>query len=575
MDMIRQPIIVTVGHIDAGKTSLLDRIRGTTVADKEAGAITQHFGASEIPAETISKTCDAIIKKMNLNIEVPGLLILDTPGHAAFTAIRKRGSSIADLAILVIDINEGIQEQTEESIRILREFKTPFVVAATKIDRIAGWRAYENGLSIESYEKQQERIKDEFDKRLYTIVAQLSERGFNADRYDRVSDFKNTIAVIPCSSVTGEGIQELLAMLTGLAQSFLKKDLEIKPGEGRGSILEVKDVRGLGTTIDVILYDGEVKKGDWLIIGGRNPIVTKIKALLKPPPLKELRIEKQFKSVDAVSAAAGVKISALNVEGAVAGSPIITVDREEKVEGAKREVQSEVESIEIEQGGEGVVVKADTLGSLEAIIGMLKERSIPIKKASVGLITRRDMTETETSTDSLNRALIVFNSPVEEGIVNECKDKKIKLISNNIIYRLFEEYDSYVKGEKEKLIVEKLNSIQRPAKIVIIPGNVFRNNDPAIVGVEVLDGILISGAMLQKGGKEIGEVKAIQTEGVTKEKAEKGEKVAVSISGPTVGRHIFEDDELYTIISRNDLKVLEDLERWDEVKLAKKILGEE
>ncbi len=573
--MIRQPIIVTVGHIDAGKTSLLDRIRGTTVADKEAGAITQHFGASEIPAETISKTCDAIIKKMDLKIEVPGLLILDTPGHAAFTAIRKRGSSIADLAILVIDINEGIQEQTEESIRILREFKTPFVVAATKIDRIAGWRAYENGLSVESYEKQQQRIKDEFDKRLYTIVAQLSERGFNADRYDRVSDFKNTIAVVPCSSVTGEGIQELLAMLTGLAQVFLKKDLEVKEGEGRGSILEVKDAKGLGTTIDVILYDGEVNKGDWIVIGGREPVVSKIKALLKPPPLKELRIEKQFKNVDSVSAAAGIKIAAPDIERAVAGSPIITVSSEEKIEEAKREVQSEVESIEIEQGGEGVIVKADTLGSLEAIIGMLKESNIPIKKASVGVITRRDMTEAETSEDPLNRALLVFNSPVDESIVKECKDKKIRLISNNIIYRLFEEYEAYVKEEREKIVSEKLNSIQRPAKIVIVPGNVFRNNDPAIVGVEVLDGILISGAKLQKNGKDIGEVKAIQTEGVTKEKAEKGEKVAISIAGPTVGRHIFEGDELYTIISKNDLRVLEELGMWDEANLAKKLLGEE
>jgi translation initiation factor 5B len=573
MAMIRQPIVSVLGHVDHGKTTLLDKIRQTAVAAKEAGGITQAIGATEIPSETINKIAGVLLKKYNIQISIPGLLFIDTPGHEAFTSLRRRGGSIADLAILVIDIKEGFQAQTEESLSFLKEFKTPFVVAATKVDRIDGWRANKDSGFFESFQKQQQFVKENLEKLVYRIVGQLSEKGFDSERYDRVQDFKKNVAIVPCSGITGEGIPDLLMILSGLSQQFLKEELEITSEIGQGSVLEVKEIKGLGTTIDVILYDGEIRKGDWLIIGGKEPLVTKIKALLKPPSMRELRVEKQFDYVDHVSAAAGIKISAPGLENAVAGSPIASVHNEKDVERIKKELQEAVERIEFETTGEGVILKADNLGSLEALIHILKQKNISIKKADVGKILRKDLMEIEAVKDSLKRVIIAFNVGMDEAIEKDAKDKNIRILRSNIIYHLIEDYDKFLRTEKERIRQEKLNSIVRPAVVKILPGHTFHISNPAVVGVEILEGMIKSGYKLQKNGKEIGEIKAIQSENQSLEKAEKGQKVAISIEGPVVGRHIKEGDKLETIISKKDLRILEELEMWGEVEIAKRIMN--
>ncbi|HKZ45260.1 MAG TPA: translation initiation factor IF-2, partial [archaeon] len=311
--MIRSPIIVCVGHVDHGKTTLLDKIRGTTVTKLEPGELSQHVGASYIPVGVVKNFCGELLSKMKIELNIPGLLLLDTPGHAAFITLRKRGGAISDIAILVVDITEGFQEQTDESLKILKEFKTPFVVAATKVDKVSGWYPYNNECFLESSSKQREETRDEVEKKLYNIVSQLAERGFDSERFDRIEDFKKQIAIVPVSGISGEGIAELLVVLSGLAQQFLKDRLELS-NVAKGTVLEVKDVVGFGTTIDVILYDGWISKNDYLVIGGKSPIVTKIKALLRPRPLQELRVEKQFESVDKVYAASGIKIAASDLE---------------------------------------------------------------------------------------------------------------------------------------------------------------------------------------------------------------------------------------------------------------------
>ena len=569
--MIRQPIVVTVGHSDHGKTTLLDKIRGTAVTKMEPGLLTQHVGASYIPIETIKEICGELLERFKIKIEIPGLLFIDTPGHAAFISIRKRGSSIADLAILVVDITEGFQEQTDESIRILKEFKTPFLVAATKVDRIEGWIQSNEKCFLESFNKQPELVQRKFDEKFYKIVGQLSERGFESERFDRVSDFKKTVAIVPCSGITGEGVPDLLVILAGLAQTFLKEQLEVSKGVGKGSILEVKDFRGLGTTLDVILYDGEIRKGDWIIVGGREPIVTKIKALLKPRPLKEIRVEKQFENIDHVSAAAGVKIAAPGLDNVIAGSPVAFVSDEKKVEEVKRELQAGIEEIEFEKTGEGIILKADNLGSLEALIGIFKDK-VPIKKAETGKVLRRDVVEIESVKERLKKIIIAFNVDIDEVAAKEAKDKSIKILQNNVIYQLIEGFDKFIEEEKEKIRLEKLEYITMPAKIRILPGHTFHASHPAIVGVEVLAGTIKMGYKLKKDGKEIGEIKAIQSEGATIEKAVRGDKVAISIEGPTVGRQIEEGDEMTTIITEDDLKVLKELKLNEEIELAREIL---
>ncbi len=558
--MIRQPIVAVLGHVDHGKTSLLDRIRGTAVAKGEAGRITQHVGASEIPADVIKTICGPLLERMGVKLSIPGLLLLDTPGHEAFTTIRKRGGSIADIAILVVDMHESLQQQSLESIEILKHYKTPFIVAATKLDRITGWKRNENKPFIENVENQPAMAIDELEEKIYKIVGTLSEHGFQSERFDRVNDFTKQIAIVPVSSVTGEGIPDLLMTVAGLAQQFLKERLEISEKTGEGTVLEVKEIRGLGTTIDVILYNGTINKNDFIVIGGKEPIVTKAKALLKPPALKQMSLEKDFSQVDSVHAAAGIKIAAPGLQKVVAGNPLLATPEKNDIENLKAIVQKDVQSAEIFTEEEGLIVKTDTLGSLEALIKILKDAGIPIRKAEVGPATKLDVMEIEHS-DASKRAIIVFNNKILAEAEEYARTQNVKIISSDIIYRLIEEYKKWAEELKKRTVEEKLAKINRPSEIRILPGFVFRDSKPAVFGVEVLSGVLKTGyPMKQKNGdKTIGIVKELQDQGQNMDTAEKGRRVAVSMDEPAIGRQISEGDILITALNDDDIKTLREL----------------
>lgn len=571
--LIRQPIVSVLGHVDHGKTLLLDSIRGTNVQAGEVGGITQHIGASFIPVETIKKICGKLLKKFKVEITIPGLLFIDTPGHESFVTLRKRGGSVADLAILVIDINEGFQPQTDESLEFLKQFKVPFIVAATKIDLIHGWYPHKNSCFLDTFLRQSDSTKEKLERKLYELIGQLSERDFESERFDKVTDFKRQISVVPCSGKTGEGVAEVLLMLTGLAQKFLKEKLSLS-NICRGNILEVKEIRGLGVTIDVIIYDGSVRVGDYIIIGGKKPLVTKIKALLRPPVLKELRVEKQFESIKEVNAAAGIKIAAPNLENVIAGSPIICVSSEDKIEKAKKLIQQEVEEVEFVRDVEGVIIKTDTLGSLEALIKMLTDRGIPIRKAEVGKVNKQDIIEAENVKDDLRRVILAFNvKPLEEA-ESLATNLKVKIFQNNIIYRLLEEYEKWCIEEKERKQRKKLERVVRPCKLRFLPEFVFRKSKPAIFGVEVLAGVIKPGTLLRKeDGKIVARVKEIQSQGKSVQEAKTGDKVAISLPDITIGRQVKEGDILTSVIGKEDIKILKEV--WnklqdDEKKLLKK-----
>ncbi len=570
---IRQPIISVLGHVDSGKTTLLDKIRGSTVALGESGGITQHIGASTIPIKNILGICGDLVKKMGVDVKIPGLLFIDTPGHEAFTTLRKRGGSIADLAILVIDINEGFQPQTEESLMFLKEFKTPFVVAATKIDRILGWRS-ENSCFLPNFREQDERAQNEVEEKIYKIIGQLGEKGLKSERYDRVDDFAKEVCIVPVSAITGEGIPDLLMVLTGLAQKYLEKRLEVSEEMGKGTILEVREFRGLGTTIDVILYDGVINKGDTLVIGGRKIVTTNVKALLKPEPLKEMRVEKMFRQVEQVSAATGVKISAPNLENVIAGSPVRFVTDEKDLEKARRDIKREIEEVEIETENEGIILKADTLGSLEGLIKVLGDLKIPIRKAKVGNVLKADVMESAGMKKPL---VFAFHVEILPDALETAKNQDVKIFKSDIIYKLIEDHQKWEEEEKKRSEKELLESVTHPGRIKILPGYVFRQSKPAIFGVEILGGIVKPGYKLRKGEKVIGEVKELQSEGENVEKAKIGEKVAVSVGGVTIGRQINEGDTLETVMKERDFEVLKKLKAKlpeDERKLLEEFEGE-
>ncbi len=576
--MQRQPILVFMGHVDSGKTSLQDYIRQSSVVEREAGKITQHIGASTVPLETVKRICGKLLDNLKTKINVPGILMVDSPGHAAFSNLRKRGGALADIAVLVIDIKEGIMPQTKESIEILKANKTPFVIALNKIDRINGWSS-KKGLMLDIINQQSEGVRNEFEKRLYEILGKLHSMGFGSERFDRVEDFTKQIAMIPTSAITGEGIPELLMVVTGLAQKFLEQNLKFDPDvPGKGVILEVKETTGLGTTVDVILFDGKLKKNDIIVIGGLNaPIVTKIKALLEPAPLTEMREKKaKFSQINEAIAATGIKISANDLDEAVAGMPVWACN-ENDLEEVKKEIQEEVDEIVIETEDAGLILKADTLGSLEALILLFKEKNIPIRKATIGDISKKDVVEAmgNKDSDALLGCILGFNVNVAEDVNIYANANDIKIINSNIIYALLDLYEKWVE-EKKKILEEKeLEHLTRPGKIMLLKGYVFRQNNPAIVGSEVLQGSIKAGvSLMKKDGKKITYIKSIGKEKETLNIAKRGDQVAVSLPEVTVGRQIHEEDIFYTVISEEEFRSFKNLKRFlshEEKELLKEI----
>lgn len=564
--MIRQPIVSVLGHIDHGKTQLLDSIRGSTVIEREAGRITQHIGATEVPIDVIYTICGSLLGRKRFTF--PGLLFIDTPGHQAFTTLRARGGALSDLAVLVVDINEGFKPQTVESLNILKRYKTPFVVAANKIDLINGWVSEKKPFA-ESYRKQVERARDAVDEKIYEIVGKIYNYGFSSERYDRITDFTKNIAIVPISAKTGEGVPDLLMVLVGLAQRFLEKQLKTEEGPGEGTVLEVKEEKGLGPTVDVIIYNGSVKQGDTIILGGIDrPIFTKVKALLKPKPLDEIRDPtERFKSVKNVSAASGVKISGKHLEDVIAGAPLkVAVNNIDEV---VRSIQSECKIV-IETEEDGVVVKADAIGSLEGLAFELKNKVVPIKKAEVGDVSRRDMVEASTVSDPLRRAVLGFNVKV----LPDVKEEQAKLFVNNVIYKLLDDYEEWYLKRKAELEKEKREEIVYPGKIKILEGCIFRVSKPAIVGVRVLGGrIKIGQELMRDDGKIVGKIKSIRSVEESYKEAISGKEVAIAMGEPTVGRQIKENDVLYVSIPENDVKKLSALElTFDEKEIINEVI---
>ena len=553
----RQPIVSVLGHVDHGKTSLLDYIRGTAVITHEAGRITQHIGATEVPLDHVYKVCAKLIG--NKKFGVPGLLFIDTPGHHSFTTLRARGGSLADIAILVIDINEGMKPQTLESINILRRFKTPFIIALNKIDLVDGWVTHPSSPFILSERAQSDEAKAALDEKLYKVMGRLAEEGLSSDRYDHIENFTKNIALVPISAKNGEGVPDLLLVLVGLAQRFLEDSLATAEGPAKGTVLEVKEERGLGQTIDVILYDGELRQGDTIAMGTKGkPLITKVKAILKPKPLDEIRDPRdKFDRMKEITAAAGVKLLCQNLDGVVAGGPLRAIKGNNQ-EAVLAEIAEETK-ISIEVADNGIMIKADALGSLEALAFECKRAEIPIRKYETGDISRRDITEVNAYNDQLHKVVLGFNVSMLPDAKDALLISDSKVFTNDVVYGLIDEYQKWVGEEKRRAEAQKRSLVAFPGKIKVLPNCIFRASKPAIVGVRVLAGrIRNNQKLISPEGKEIGRIRSLRTgEDVLKE-AISGQEIAIAIEGATVGRQLDVDDILYIDILESEIKNLAD-----------------
>jgi translation initiation factor 5B len=558
---IRQPIVCMLGHVDTGKTSLLDKIRGTAVQLREAGGLTQQIGASYFPFDTLVAITRQLMQNVNFTIKVPGLLVVDTPGHEAFANLRSRGGSVADIAILVVDVMHGFENQTYESLTILKSRKVPFIVAANKIDRIDGWVSEENRPFMKAYNAQSKWVKEDLDNRLYSMMGTLSREGFSSERFDRVRDFTKNVAIVPVSAKTGEGIGELLAVLIGLTQQYLTDKLEVTEGPAVGTVLEVKEEVGLGTTINAIIYDGTLNADDIIVIGGKEgPITTRIRAILVPQPLDEIRDpRKKFNSIDEAHAAAGVKIAAPDIDDAIPGSLLLAVGGGMTLDKAVDEVASEMERLRIQTDNVGVILKTDTLGSLEATVESLRQREVPIRIADIGDVSRRDVVEAISvkHEEPLYGAILAFNVKILPDAEKEARDNKIQVFWNDIIYNLMDDYVRWMEGEREAKARKEFDALVKPGKIEIMDGYIFRRAKPAIFGAKVLGGQITPNVnMINVEGTRVGRISQIQDRGEAIPRADEGQEVAVAMPQPIVGRHIKERDVLYVDIPERDAKQL-------------------
>lgn len=569
MPGLRQPIVSLLGHVDHGKTTLLDRISGSTRAAREAGGITQHIGAIEVPKESVLALCQGILDAQRF--EVPGLLFIDTPGHRSFETMRRRGGALADLAILVVDAREGAMPQTRESIQILRHEKTPFAVALTKIDLLSGWRKPTAAVSLaQQFARCGAEYERTLDARLYAFAEEMDRLGFSVERYDRVSDFTRNIGVAPVSARSGVGIAELIALLVGLSQRFLKAELELVDRSGEATILERSDQKGIGPVGSVIVYRGTLSEGDEIVVTGRSaPFSTRVRAIYRPSVGGRGRPGKRtiLEPVPSVEAAAGVYLSAPGVEDAMPGGLLKVVRNAAERLAAETDLTQESHPV-ADLAETGIGIAADTLGGLEALAFECRQASIPIHEAGVGPVGRPTIMKVAAVKDPTHRAVLAFNVPVlPEALPEGGEGAAVRIFRGEVMYRVLEEYVAWREARVRELSAERRLHLVHPAKFEVLRGFVFRSSRPAIVGIRVLAGTVRPGVRLMRlDGVSVGLLKALQKDQVSVAEAGESEELAASIDGAVLGRNLHEGDQLFVEIPEGAARLLKSVPLTDREK---------
>lgn len=491
-DNLRSPICCILGHVDTGKTKLLDKIRQTNVQEGEAGGITQQIGATYFPVDALIAKTQVVNKDGLFNFNVPGLLVIDTPGHESFTNLRSRGSSLCNIAILVVDIMHGLEPQTLESMRLLRDRKTPFIVALNKIDRLYGWKKIDNNGFQDSLAMQNKGVQNEFRDRLDRTKVLFAEQGFNAELYYENKSMARNVSLVPTSAHTGEGIPDMLKLLVSLTQERMTNAL-MYLSEVECTVLEVKVIEGLGTTIDVILSNGVLREGDRIVLCGLNgAITTNIRALLTPAPLKELRLKSQYVHNQECKASLGVKIAANDLEHAIAGSRLLVVGPRDDEEDLEEEVMSDIENLlqRVSKTGRGVSVQASTLGSLEALLEFLKVSKIPVANISIGPVYKRDVMQAGIMLEKAKEyaVMLCFDVKVDKEAQAYADEQGVTIFTADIIYHLFDDFTRHMAQLAEQR--KEDSKLLAVFPCVLAPVAVFNKKDPIVIGVDVTEGSL-------------------------------------------------------------------------------------
>ncbi|XP_036419288.1 LOW QUALITY PROTEIN: eukaryotic translation initiation factor 5B [Colossoma macropomum] len=568
-DKLRAPVVCVLGHVDTGKTKILDKLRHTHVQDGEAGGITQQIGATNVPLETIIEQTKMVKNFDRENVKIPGMLIIDTPGHESFSNLRNRGSSLCDIAILVVDIMHGLEPQTLESINLLKEKKCPFIVALNKIDRLYDWKKSPDTDVVATLKKQKKNTKDEFDERAKAVIVEFAQQGLNAALFFENKDPRTFVSLVPTSAHSGDGMGNLIGLLVELTQTMLARRLA-HCDELRAQVMEVKALPGMGTTIDVILINGRLREGETIIVPGvEGPIVTQIRGLLLPPPLKELRVKNQYEKHKEVCTSQGVKILGKDLEKTLAGLPLLVAHKEDEIPVLRdeliRELKQTLNAIKLEE--KGVYVQASTLGSLEALLEFLRTSKVPYSGINIGPVHKKDVMKASTMLehDPQYAVILAFDVKIERDSQEMADSLGVRIFSAEIIYHLFDAFTKYREDYKKQKQDEFKHIAVFPCKLRILPQFIFNSRDPIVMGVTVEAGVLKTGTPLcvpSKGFVDIGIVTSIEVNHKPVDTAKKGQEICVKIepipgeSPKMYGRHFEAVDIIVSKITRQSIDAL-------------------
>ncbi|XP_017798471.1 PREDICTED: eukaryotic translation initiation factor 5B [Habropoda laboriosa] len=579
LDELRAAVVCVLGHVDTGKTKILDKLRRTNVQDAEAGGITQQIGATNVPIDAIKESTKHVKGFSEKNFKIPGLLIIDTPGHESFSNLRNRGSSLCDIAILVVDIMHGLEPQTIESINLLKTKKCPFIVALNKIDRLYDWQTMNRKDIQDIIKGQAMNTQREFEKRSKDVIVQFAIQGLNAALFYENPDRRSYVSLVPTSAITGEGMGNLLSLIVDACQGPLARKLMYSE-ELQATVLEVKALPGLGTTIDCILVNGMLREGDTMIVAGTDgPIVTQIRSLLMPQPLKELRVKNAYIEYREVQAAQGIKIAAKDLEKAIAGLNLQVAQKPDEVDVLKEEIAKELTSAlgNIRLAERGVYVQASTLGALEALLDFLKSSKIPYAGIRIGPVVKKDVMKASIMLehDSQYSTILAFDVKIERDAQELADSLGVKIFQADIIYHLFDKFTAYREELKQRKRDENKHIAVFPCKLRILPQYIFNSRDPIVMGVMVEAGIVKEGTPVcvpSKDFVDLGMVTSVEYNHKPVESARKGQEVCVKIEpvpgeAPKMfGRHFDEKDFVVSKISRQSIDACKEYFRDDLVK---------
>ncbi|VDL43442.1 unnamed protein product [Hymenolepis diminuta] len=574
--VLRSGVICVMGHVDTGKTKILDKLRNTNVQSREAGGITQQIGATNVPRENIihaTSMCDYFKPE---DLKMPGLLIIDTPGHESFSNMRIRGSSLCDFAILVVDIMHGIEEQTKESIEILLKRRTPFVVALNKIDRLYQWENYPDICVKEALSKQKDVTMKDFKERFKAVVQDFAMMNLNVELFYKNENPTEYISMVPTSAHSGDGMGDLLAFMCKEMQRRLYKRLTFSE-ELKASVMEVKEIVGLGTSLDVILVNGRIREGDTIVLAGQEgPIVTTVRGVLMPAPMSELRVKGNYTHLKEVVGSCGVKIIARDLEKALAGFPLyVATDLAERLyysEEVTHGLKSALTSISVSPVG--VYVVASTLGSLESLLTFLRKSNIPYSGISIGTVHKKDVMKASIMVERDNKyaVILAFDVRVDKDAEKMAAEVGVTIFTANIIYHLEASMNEYMQNILQENRKKHADQAVFPVKLRILPDMVFNKRAPIVVGVHIEAGLLREGTPIcvpSKNNIVLGRITSIENNHKAVSEARTGQEVCIRID-PIEGeapkafrRHFDHTDMLVSKISRESIDVVKEFYRGD------------